>query len=130
VLLIDLDHFKTINDRFGHAVGDDVLRAAAAQIRTALGDDAWVGRIGGEEFAALVPGDAREGNRRAHRVRAAVRRTAAPTAGETLVVATSVGLAPVASPAELETALHTADDALYRAKDAGRDRVAQGLVGG
>mgnify|MGYP006277184557 CR=1 FL=1 len=130
LLLIDLDHFKTINDRFGHAVGDDVLRAAAAQIRTALGEDAWVGRIGGEEFAALVPGGAREGNRRAHRVRAAVRRTATPTAGETLVVATSVGLAPAASPAELETALHAADDALYRAKDAGRDRVAQGLVGG
>ena len=124
VILVDLDHFKTINDRFGHAVGDEVLRAAAAQLRAGAGADAWVGRIGGEEFALLVPGDAREAERRAQAIRRALRHVPVCPDGEDLVVRASYGVAPVASPAQLGAALRAADAALYRAKAAGRDRVA------
>jgi len=124
VIVIDLDHFKTINDRFGHAVGDEVLRAAAAQLCQGAGPDAWVGRIGGEEFAALVPGHARDAERRVQEIRRALRHVAVAPDGEDLVVRASYGVAPVSSPAHLTAALHAADTALYRAKAAGRDRVA------
>jgi diguanylate cyclase (GGDEF)-like protein len=124
VILVDLDHFKTINDRFGHAVGDEVLRAAAAQLRAGAGADAWVGRIGGEEFALLVPGNPHEGERRTRELRRALRRVPLCPDDEELVLRASYGVAPVAAPAQLGAALRAADAALYRAKAAGRDRVA------
>jgi diguanylate cyclase (GGDEF)-like protein len=124
VVLVDLDHFKAINDRFGHGVGDDVLHAAATQLHAGAGDDAWFGRIGGEEFAALVPGDADEAERRAERMRRALRRVPAPAGARGLVVRASFGIAPVATALDLATALRAADQALYRAKTGGRDRVA------
>jgi diguanylate cyclase (GGDEF)-like protein len=124
VILVDLDHFKAINDRFGHAAGDDVLRGAAAQLQAGAGDDAWLGRIGGEEFVALVPGDAREAARRADRMRRALRRIAVPAGAAGLVVRASFGVAPVATARDLATAVRAADQALYRAKADGRDRIA------
>lgn len=132
VLLVDLDHFKLINDRFGHEVGDDVLRAAAAQLGAAAGVDAWVGRLGGEEFAVLVPGDVRQGEERAHRLREGLRGMAAPPRATGLEVRASIGIAAISVGAELPRALRAADDALYRAKRDGRDRVAhaRALVAG
>ncbi|MFP4126940.1 MAG: GGDEF domain-containing protein [Alphaproteobacteria bacterium] len=124
VIMLDLDHFKTINDRFGHAVGDEVLRAAAKQLCLGAGPDAWVGRIGGEEFAALVPGRVGDAERRVQEIRRALRQVALTRDGEDLVVRASYGVAPVSSPAHLAAALDAADAALYRAKAAGRDRVA------
>ncbi len=124
VVLMDLDHFKAINDRFGHGVGDDVLRAAATQLDAGAGDDAWFGRIGGEEFAALVPGDVAEAERRAERMRRALHHVAAPPGARGLVVRASFGVAPAAAALDLATALQAADRALYRAKANGRDRVA------
>ena len=124
VILIDLDHFKRINDRFGHAVGDEVLRTVARRLCDAAGADGCVGRLGGEEFAALVPGGAAEAEHRAQRMRRALERTPPPAGVGDLRVRASFGIASVASAAELEPALDAADAALYRAKAAGRDRVA------
>jgi diguanylate cyclase (GGDEF)-like protein len=123
VILVDLDHFKAINDRFGHAAGDEVLRTAAAQLCHGAGEDAWCGRIGGEEFAALVPGDSREAERRVQAIRHALGAVPVARGTEGLVVRASYGVAPVASAADLAAALHAADAALYRAKAAGRDRL-------
>jgi diguanylate cyclase (GGDEF)-like protein len=123
VVLVDLDHFKSVNDRFGHAVGDEVLRAAAAQLCAGAGEDAWTGRIGGEEFAVLVPGHGGEAARRAERIRLALRAVPMPAAADGLVLRASFGIAPVVSPAQLPAALQAADTALYRAKGDGRDRV-------
>jgi diguanylate cyclase (GGDEF)-like protein len=124
LIVIDLDHFKAINDRFGHAVGDEVLRAAATQLCLGAGQDAWVGRIGGEEFAVLVPGHPGEAECRAQQIRRALRHVAPALDAEDLVVRASYGVAPVSSPTQLTAALHAADAALYRAKADGRDRVA------
>ena len=125
LLMIDVDHFKRINDTHGHGVGDDVLRAVA-QTMTADGRLAdRVFRVGGEEFAVLLTGaDAASAAATAERLRQAIAATRVPIAGGELAVTISVGLAaaePGSSPASLTAA---ADAALYRAKQAGRNQVA------
>lgn len=123
VLVFDLDNFKDINDRFGHAVGDRVLAAfgetAARNIRS--GD--VLARIGGEEFAALLsPADQRTALAVAERIRSAFVREASHLADGVATV--SVGVAAVEELApDLAAMTRAADDALYRAKAAGRNRV-------
>ena len=56
ILIIDIDHFKSINDRYGHLIGDEALKQVAADLRGAVADPAFFGRLGGEEFAAVLPG--------------------------------------------------------------------------
>lgn len=124
VLLIDLDHFKVVNDTHGHLLGDKVLAAAAEAIRRACRPADKVGRFGGEEFVVVAwdLGE-KEAVGLAERVRAAV---AAAQAGPSRIsVTASVGVAAVASPCRttLDEALHEADLACYSAKQAGRDRV-------
>lgn len=124
LILFDLDHFKLINDTFGHAEGDWVLLRVVAECRDhLLGDDVF-GRLGGEEFAILLPGaDESAGMRRAELIRAAI---AVPPAGSpsSARVTASFGVACTARLGhDLDRLLVVADDALYRGKDEGRDRV-------
>ncbi|MBI5367432.1 MAG: diguanylate cyclase [Planctomycetes bacterium] len=127
VLMLDLDHFKSINDTYGHAAGDSVLRVLGTILKECL-RAADVGcRMGGEEFAALLPGTAREGALGvAERVRAAVANFPFELDGKAVRVSISVGLAFPREGDTIETVLARADKALYRAKTAGRNRVEEG----
>lgn len=122
VLLLDLDHFKDINDRLGHAAGDAVLRRIAAILRNELRQVDTAGRIGGEEFAILLPGsDLAAAAVFAERLRRKIASSAA--AEPDLAVTVSIGIAAMApSDGQAEEALWRADTALYRAKAAGRNR--------
>ena len=125
VLMVDIDKFKALNDRYGHAVGDEVLRAVAAAIVSAVREDDVPARFGGEEFVVLLrnpdPGVAVEVG---ERIRAAVRGLDLRRHGVTGPVSVSVGVAVADGPEEpVEELLEVADRALYRAKRGGRDRV-------
>jgi diguanylate cyclase (GGDEF)-like protein len=124
VMLADLDRFKAVNDQFGHAVGDRVLRIFARTITGALRTHDMSGRLGGEEFAFLMRDtNAAEAERVAERIRAQFAE-AARKVGELAVNATvSVGVATATAPAQLADLVGAADAALYRAKAEGRNRV-------
>lgn len=128
VLVVDLDHFKVVNDTYGHLVGDDVLVAVAAAMEGAVREGDVLGRFGGEEFVVLLPGaGVPEAARIAERIRLAVAATEVAVAGRErpLRVTTSLGVASgVSGERALEDLLDGADRALYAAKRAGRDRVA------
>jgi diguanylate cyclase (GGDEF)-like protein len=124
VLMIDIDRFKKLNDTFGHAVGDHVLREVAQAIAAAVREDDVPARFGGEEFAVLLRNPTPEvATEIGERVRAAVagldlRKLGVPA------VSVSVGVAVAEEPDEpLDAVIDAADRALYRAKRAGRDRV-------
>jgi diguanylate cyclase (GGDEF)-like protein len=129
VLLVDIDHFKRVNDTHGHLVGDDVLRSVADVLRSQFREEQdLLCRFGGEEFAVLLPGlDSTEAPKAADRLRRAIADRVTP-AGTTLVqVTVSVGVA-VAHPAsepttDVQELLARADLGLYRAKDEGRNLV-------
>jgi diguanylate cyclase (GGDEF)-like protein len=125
LLLFDLDRFKEINDRMGHAVGDRVLQTFAATTTATLGADVLFGRIGGEEFASLLPvGDLGEAFAVADRVRRNFAQSAARFANNDLTPTVSIGVTlGVAAKTDVDTLLEVADRALYRAKANGRDRV-------
>jgi diguanylate cyclase (GGDEF)-like protein len=124
LLMFDLDHFKSINDTFGHAVGDDVLRLFATSIRSSMRANDIVGRIGGEEFAAIVPASLGATNKIAERIRASFERVGAIVGEHATGVTVSIGTAcaPEAE-TDIEELLARADVALYRAKADGRNRV-------
>lgn len=123
VLAFDLDHFKSINDRFGHAVGDDVLKLFASTANTCLRLTDFVVRMGGEEFAAIMPGTLEEGLIVAERVRAAFETEARTVSGRYIGATVSVGVAAHETIANIEALLERADAALYAAKANGRNRV-------
>jgi diguanylate cyclase (GGDEF)-like protein len=123
VLAIDLDHFKAVNDTHGHAVGDAVLREATRAWRGVLREGDLLGRLGGEEFAVLLPlTDLRQAREVADRLRDVTSRLSF-AAAPGLQVTTSVGVAALRSQESLAQALERADLALYQAKRAGRNRV-------
>ena len=125
LLMLDIDHFKSINDRYGHPVGDKVLSEAASRIRAAVRNLDFVGRMGGEVFAVFLPNSSRaQALRIAERIRRAVERKPVPI-GDTcqINVTLSIGVSCAAAGAELEALLSTADRALYDAKSNGRNRV-------
>ncbi|MGH6786940.1 MAG: GGDEF domain-containing protein, partial [Novosphingobium sp.] len=123
VAMIDLDHFKRINDSFGHDCGDRVLKAFARAARAVLREDDVVARIGGEEFAVYLPGATLAQARLVcGRLTDALTAQAAPEVPKGWRVTASVGLAPLTG--LLDAALKQADTALYQAKAAGRDRLA------
>jgi diguanylate cyclase (GGDEF)-like protein len=125
VLLFDLDHFKQINDRLGHAVGDCVLQAFAGTATETLGLDILFARIGGEEFASCIPvGDIDEAYAIADRVRRNFAATAAHFGNDALSPTVSVGVTLGCDPqATVPELLAIVDRALYRAKELGRNRV-------
>lgn len=128
ILLIDADHFKRINDHFGHDGGDKVLLELVASIKSILRTDDIVGRVGGEEFLVLSPG-ADEGGvlALAERIRDTVERSRLQIDGETLQLTVSIGTAVAGGRNWDMTVLRRrADDALYAAKRAGRNRVMSG----
>ncbi len=125
VLLFDLDHFKQINDQFGHATGDTVLQAFAATATKTLGADILFARIGGEEFASCMPvGDIDEAYAIADRVRRNFAAEAARFGDQSLSPSVSVGVTLGCDPhASVTDLLCVVDRALYRAKELGRNRV-------
>jgi len=124
VLMFDLDHFKSINDRFGHATGDEALRVFAMTATLCLRATDLFGRLGGEEFAAILPGDLTVGSTAAERVRTAFEEAGRQIAGQKIGVTVSIGAATAYDlPCELSALLARADGALYRAKEAGPNRL-------
>ncbi|TDR93400.1 GGDEF domain-containing protein [Enterovirga rhinocerotis] len=124
LILADLDHFKAINDTYGHAVGDQVIVGFARSLAREAADGAVLGRIGGEEFAVLLPGaDAAEGVRYAERVRLLFALTPLPGVRAPRNVTASFGIAGVGPGGNLEAVMRDADQALYEAKRAGRDTI-------
>lgn len=123
LLVLDIDHFKSINDSFGHLVGDQVIKAVGHHLGNTVRGVDVVGRWGGEEFIVLLPetgsGEARQ---LAERIRGEIARLSFPGAQE-LTATISVGVALAKEGETLEPLLERADAALYRAKGAGRDRV-------
>ena len=125
VMLIDLDHFKAVNDQHGHAVGDAVLQGAVKRALESLRQSDFIGRIGGEEFAVVLPEtDITAARDVAERLR--LHLAERPIIAERVAVPStvSIGLAQLtAQDASIDAVLHRADVALYRAKNAGRNRV-------
>jgi diguanylate cyclase (GGDEF)-like protein len=124
LMMLDLDRFKQVNDRFGHASGDRVLVRFAALLRDTFPDDAVIGRYGGEEFCVLLP-DVPTGLGAvfAQRLCDATRATVFGLVGQDMTVTVSVGVAGPADGVTLEELLLAADRRLYLAKSGGRDRV-------
>ncbi len=124
LMMIDVDHFKSINDRFGHDTGDRVLRHVAVVLRGALRSDSVLARYGGEEFCALVPvADQTEAEAAAERVRDAVESQPFPIPDGCIDVTVSIGLAFHRPGLTLREVLRTADRRVYYAKACGRNRV-------
>ena len=125
VFLFDLDHFKSINDKLGHGTGDTVLQVFAATAARTLGGDNLFGRIGGEEFAAVIAvGDIGEAMAIADRVRRNFASAAAAHGADGVLPTVSVGVTLGCDPqVEVSALLASADQALYRAKANGRNRV-------
>jgi diguanylate cyclase (GGDEF)-like protein len=121
--MLDLDHFKSINDRFGHAVGDDALKLFAKTASASMRGTDVFGRLGGEEFVAILPGTAADARLVAERVRLAFRLAGDEISGHRIAATVSVGIAEAAAPVEIASLLARADAALYRATANGRNRV-------
>ena len=126
VAIADLDDFKRVNDRHGHAVGDEALRTLAGVLEEAIRSVDVAARLGGEEFAVLMPETDPDGARRlAERVRVALEQLAIPTpSGDRLRVTASIGVASTSPTHAGAVLVREADRALYAAKEAGKNRVA------
>jgi diguanylate cyclase (GGDEF)-like protein len=131
VLFLDLDHFKCINDDYGHAAGDCMLAAVAAAMQAELRECDWLGRYGGEEFLVVLPGAAELVARNiAERIRLRAAESLVKHGEVELRVTVSVGIASLdESTPTVDTLIEHADIALYRAKALGRNRVVQYLPG-
>lgn len=124
LLIADIDHFKAVNDTHGHATGDAIIAAFGAHIRAAGPADMVAGRIGGEEFALLLPGTSIESARTlAEAIRTGMAGACAPCTPDTPPPTVSIGLAVSVPGTGLSQLMRDADQALYEAKRAGRDRV-------
>jgi diguanylate cyclase (GGDEF)-like protein len=125
VLLVDLDHFKSINDRFGHAVGDHVLQVFAETASAKLGPCDVIGRLGGEEFAIMLYDAGRDkGLAIAERIRLSFADTASDVDGRPVGATVSMGMVVCEERlVDIATLLAQADEALYCAKERGRNRI-------
>ncbi len=128
VLFIDLDHFKKVNDNYGHAMGDHVLQQVALLLKSCLRKDDLLGRVGGEEFSVFLPGaQIPDCNTIAERIRASIEAQVFAFNGQQLRMTASVGLTWIELPAKntqsIDEIQQQADKAMYKAKQAGRNRV-------
>ena len=124
LLIFDLDHFKSINDRFGHAVGDDVLKVFAQVAQSNTRADDIVARLGGEEFAAILPASADIACKIANRLRVAFESAGVTVSGHAIGATVSIGVATALPPVtDIDALIARADSALYGAKRGGRNRV-------
>jgi len=124
VLLVDLDHFKEVNDQFGHKAGDDLLKTVAAALRGRMRETDVLARLGGDEFGIILPQvDSQQAERVAEGIVNTLRRQTAMLAEHQIPVTASVGIALFDGRTSIEI-LAAADLAMYEAKEAGRDRVA------
>lgn len=124
LLLLDADHFKQINDKYGHAAGDAILKGLVERWTRSLRSHDLIGRIGGEEFSILLP-EANAANAicTANRLRKEIAEVPFAFEGQLLRVTVSIGVATLAAGEDLPALMQRADRALYRAKEAGRDEV-------
>lgn len=124
VLVFDLDHFKSINDSFGHGTGDAMLQLFANVVRKTMRAGDVIGRMGGEEFVAILSGTLAEAATAAERVRSAFAAATLDPEGLRIPATVSIGVACGSPNAAIESLVARADAALYRAKANGRDRIA------
>ncbi|UUP17143.1 putative diguanylate cyclase YedQ [Nitratireductor thuwali] len=130
LLVIDADHFKKINDRFGHHEGDVALKAIAGAIQSVVRKDDLVGRLGGEEFGVFLPGATEHAAAGvAERVRQAVCDVAFLPRGKECKLSVSIGCAAFDRKTGFSELFRVADERLYEAKNAGRNRVVLGALG-
>ena len=124
VMMFDLDHFKSINDRFGHEAGDDALVAFGETVSSSMRVHDIVGRLGGEEFAAILPGGSETAAMVGERVRSAFELRGYEIAGHVMNATVSIGIAQAPADAvRISELLSRADRALYAAKTSGRNRI-------
>ncbi|MDO9335886.1 MAG: GGDEF domain-containing protein [Caulobacter sp.] len=123
VLIFDIDHFKSINDRFGHPAGDEILKLFSSVITHSLRITDLSGRIGGEEFAAMLPCSIDEATIAAERVRVAFATSGIAVDDAPVDTTVSIGIAGGPIGTDLDVLLAAADTALYQAKRAGRNRI-------
>lgn len=123
-LVIDVDHFKRVNDNFGHNQGDEALKLIAASLRHSVRDGDVVGRMGGEEFAVFLPGVGVDvAQSLSERIRAEIRQAPFQPSEQPYSLSVSVGGVTFAEPASFTELYKLADERLYSAKNDGRDRV-------
>jgi diguanylate cyclase (GGDEF)-like protein len=130
LMVMDLDHFKKINDNYGHAVGDNILVEVAGGIRGNLRNRDLLARMGGEEFAVIVPDIAQvDAQALAQRIRKAIEVTGVSANSQSSIhTSLSIGLVcrELDQPTSLESLINEADKAMYEAKESGRNRVVEG----
>lgn len=125
LILVDVDHFKLINDRYGHRTGDKCLREIAGRVKASIRKDDFLARYGGEELIVILPGIPAEGSRVvAEKIRSLIHRTHFNYQDARIPVTVSLGVTEAGLEDEtLETIFTRADDAMYRSKNEGRNRV-------
>jgi diguanylate cyclase (GGDEF)-like protein len=124
LLIIDIDHFKAINDRYGHPAGDQVLRELSARVTSAIRSDDVFGRLGGEEFGLILRGNALQGALvLAERIRRRIEKEPFACAGGSIAITVSIGVASHDKGKHGEALVAEADRHLYGAKSSGRNCV-------
>lgn len=124
LILLDADHFKRINDKFGHGGGDETLKAIGTVLRRITGETYLAARVGGEEFAVLLNNmTVPDAMRCAERIRRMLQETSIPYGDGAIRITASFGVAARTGVGTIDELYHLADEALYRAKDGGRNRI-------
>jgi diguanylate cyclase (GGDEF)-like protein len=129
MMMLDVDHFKSINDRYGHAGGDQALKHLVTTLSNRIRRGDLLGRLGGEEFAILLPSvAAAEAERLAERLVAHIAASPVNYGGRLIEMTISIGLTMTnGADRSIEQVIARADDALYRAKESGRNRVVKDM---